>query len=94
MLDGEERLVGRETFARAFEPVVVAGGDTSWYGYGWYLDEYRGMRRHHHTGSTRGFRNAIQRFPDRGLTVVFLSNRNDVGEGYVDSLVGIFLDGH
>jgi CubicO group peptidase (beta-lactamase class C family) len=30
-----------------------------------------------HTGETRGFRNAIFKLPDEGLTVVVLTNRND-----------------
>jgi hypothetical protein len=31
----------------------------------------------YHTGSTRGFRNAILRLPDQHLTVIVLTNRND-----------------
>jgi hypothetical protein len=34
-----------------------------------------------HTGETRGFRNALIRFPDEKLTVVLLTNRNE-GEPY------------
>ena len=45
------------------------------YGFGWWIDEYRGQRRLRHYGSTSGFRNAVQRFPDAGLTVIVLSNR-------------------
>lgn len=45
------------------------------YGFGWRIDEYRGRLRMHHSGSTIGFRNFIQRFPDDRLTVIVLSNR-------------------
>jgi len=45
------------------------------YGFGWRIDDYRGHRRHHHSGSTSGFRNFIQRFPDEQLTIVILTNR-------------------
>jgi CubicO group peptidase (beta-lactamase class C family) len=48
------------------------------YGYGWFLDPYRGHRRYAHYGETVGFRNAIQRFPDDRLTVIVLSNRAEV----------------
>jgi CubicO group peptidase (beta-lactamase class C family) len=48
------------------------------YGFGWFLDPYRGHRRYSHYGETVGFRNAIQRFPDDHLTVIVLSNRADV----------------
>src|SRR6266404_1079011 len=48
------------------------------YGFGWFLDPYRGHRRYSHYGETVGFRNAIQRFPDDRLTVIVLSNRAEV----------------
>ena len=48
------------------------------YGFGWFLNPYRGHRRYSHYGETVGFRNAIQRFPDDHLTVIVLSNRAEV----------------
>jgi len=48
------------------------------YGFGWFLNPYRGHRRYSHYGETVGFRNAIQRFPDDRLTVIVLSNRAEV----------------
>lgn len=45
------------------------------YGFGWRIDEYGGHRRYHHSGSTSGFRNFLQRFPDDKLTIIVLSNR-------------------
>jgi len=48
------------------------------YGFGWFLDPWRGRPRTWHYGDTKGFRSAIQRFPDAGLTVVLLANREDL----------------
>jgi len=48
------------------------------YGFGWFLDPYRGHPRMWHTGSTSGFRTVIERFPKEGLTVVVLCNRTDL----------------
>jgi len=48
------------------------------YGFGWFLDPYEGHRRMWHTGSTTGFRTAVERFPDGPLTVVVLCNRTDM----------------
>jgi len=48
------------------------------YGFGWFLDPYRGHRRYAHYGETVGFRTAIQRFPDDRLTVVVLANRAEI----------------
>jgi len=46
------------------------------YSFGWFVDTYRGEKRWRHTGETSGFRNAIQRYPDRHFTVIVLTNRN------------------
>jgi CubicO group peptidase (beta-lactamase class C family) len=48
------------------------------YGFGWFLDPWRGHARMWHHGSTSGFRAVIERFPDDGLTVVVLANRDDL----------------
>jgi hypothetical protein len=48
------------------------------YGFGWFLDPYRGHRRYSHYGETVGFRTAVQRFPDDALTVIVLANRAEV----------------
>ncbi|MBM3785913.1 MAG: beta-lactamase family protein [Acidobacteria bacterium] len=43
------------------------------YGLGWRVETGRVS----HTGSTRGFRTVIQRYPARRLTVIVLTNRNE-----------------
>jgi len=48
------------------------------YGFGWFLDPYKGHRRMWHTGSTMGFRTVIERFLGENLTVIILSNRTDL----------------
>jgi CubicO group peptidase (beta-lactamase class C family) len=48
------------------------------YGFGWFLDPYRGHARMWHTGSTRGFHTVIERFPVEKLTVIVLCNRTDL----------------
>lgn len=73
-LDGE-RLVDRATLTLATTPPVLLA-DSSQYGFGWFVDTYRGQRRWRHNGETSGFTNAIQRFPDRHTTIVVLTNRN------------------
>lgn len=45
------------------------------YACGWRVDEYRGLHRVHHSGSTSGFRNIYQRFPDKQFSVFVLTNR-------------------
>ena len=48
------------------------------YGFGWFLDSYKGHTRSWHFGETVGFRTAIQRFADERLTIIVLCNRADV----------------
>lgn len=80
-------LVEPESLARALEPTRLSTGDATEYGFGWYIDEFKGKKRYRHSGSTRGFRNEVQRLPEADLTVVFLSNRNEIEAGLVDSIV-------
>lgn len=48
------------------------------YGFGWFLNPYKGHERMWHYGETIGFRTSIQRFPKDHLTVVVLCNRADI----------------
>jgi CubicO group peptidase (beta-lactamase class C family) len=48
------------------------------YGFGWFLDPYRGHKRMWHYGETVGFRTVIERFPDDKLTIIVLANRADL----------------
>jgi len=59
-------------------PAKSAEGPPVSYGFGWFLDPYRGHKRMWHDGETIGFRTTIQRFPDDKLTVIVLANRTDV----------------
>jgi CubicO group peptidase (beta-lactamase class C family) len=92
-LEKWDRALTRHTFLTAKEmaaaltpPATTSGGPLQkrdgslapLYGFGWFLDPYRGHRRHSHYGETVGFRTAIQRFPDDALTVIVLANRSGV----------------
>jgi CubicO group peptidase (beta-lactamase class C family) len=69
-------LVDAAAMTEATTPPALPGGAATDYGFGWFIDRYRGEKRWRHTGETSGFRNAIQRFPDRKLTVIVLTNRS------------------
>jgi len=81
-----EKLVSMQNLQRAFTPALEN------YGFGWRIDQYKGHHRVHHTGSTCGFRNVIQRYPDDQFTVVILTNRRepDVAD-LADKLTDRFL---
>ena len=86
-----DRALRDHTLLRAAEmqpaltPVQPSGGPAKLedasnvsYGFGWFLDPYRGHKRMSHDGGTIGFRTTIQRFTDDGLTIIVLANRTDV----------------
>jgi CubicO group peptidase (beta-lactamase class C family) len=64
-------------YAPAFVPATPTDDPKVAYGFGWRISEHRGERMVWHSGETRGFRNVLMRFPERRLTVVMLTNRNE-----------------
>jgi CubicO group peptidase (beta-lactamase class C family) len=66
-----------ELYAPAFVPATKTDDPNVQYGFGWRISEHRGQRMLWHSGETRGFRNVILRFPEKRLTVVLLTNRNE-----------------
>jgi CubicO group peptidase (beta-lactamase class C family) len=87
------KLVSRDSLARAFTPQVAnsdhAGAS---YGFGWYVEPYRGRRALWHTGTTVGFRNAILRFPDERSAVIVLINRDNAdAHALANKLADLFL---
>ena len=58
--------------------VVEPDGAPAQYGFGWFLNSYKGHPRMWHYGETVGFRTAIQRFLDDDLTIIVLCNRSDL----------------
>ena len=69
----------------ALTPVRLKGGPAKFpdattpsYGFGWFLNPYKGHKRMSHDGETVGFRTTIQRFPDDDLTIIVLANRADL----------------
>jgi CubicO group peptidase (beta-lactamase class C family) len=76
----------------AITPVVLADGtQPKWpgksdrpegtpvsYGFGWFLDPYRGHARMWHYGDTRGFHTYIERFVRDEVSIIVLCNRTDL----------------
>jgi len=81
-----DKLISQKERELAFTPNLKT------YGFGWRINEYQGHRRMHHTGSTSGFRNVIQRFPDDQFTVIILTNRKEPGVApLANQLVDMYL---
>jgi CubicO group peptidase (beta-lactamase class C family) len=59
----------------AFTAGTLNSGAKTDYGFGWMLGTYKGFPRAYHTGSTIGFRTAVERLPSQKFSVVVLANR-------------------
>jgi CubicO group peptidase (beta-lactamase class C family) len=80
----EHTLLSAEEMRPALTPVQPTAGPAKSpdganvsYGFGWFLDPYKGHKRMFHDGETIGFRTTIQRFPGDALTIIVLSNRGE-----------------
>jgi CubicO group peptidase (beta-lactamase class C family) len=72
-----QSLVRSSLFKETHTPGRLLDGSSTTYGFGWYIEPYKDMPTFYHTGSTRGFRNAILRIPGQKITVIILTNRNE-----------------
>lgn len=80
-----QKLLTNSEIELALTPVSVPGagptepdGTPAAYGFGWFLNPWKGHKRSWHNGETRGFRTALHRLLDKGLTVIVLANRSDL----------------
>lgn len=95
----EHTLLSEADMQPALTPVQPPAGSTKFfdgpalsYGFGWFLDPYRGHKRMSHNGETIGFRTTIQRFPDDELTIIVLANRADANpEGLALKVADLYL---
>jgi CubicO group peptidase (beta-lactamase class C family) len=81
----EHKLLSEREMRAALTPVEVPenqviepDGSHAAYGFGWFLNPYKGRRRLWHYGETMGFRTTIQRLEKENLTIVILCNRTDL----------------
>lgn len=68
-------LLPEATRELSWTPYVLSDGKATNYGFGWFVDQDRGRKRLTHNGETRGFTNAIIRYPSERLSVILLTNR-------------------
>ncbi len=89
----EHKLLSEKSHLAMFSPQVKTDRSESHYGYGWFIDKYRGAPRIYHNGDSRGFRLCSQTFPDRLGAVVLQFNSEvpedmtKVGERIADLLI-------
>jgi CubicO group peptidase (beta-lactamase class C family) len=85
----QHTLVSADAQRLAWTPPTLPDTAVTEYGFGWFVDRARGTMRLWHYGESRGFTNAILRYPERRFTVVILTNRTggtpwDIAEQVAD----------
>jgi CubicO group peptidase (beta-lactamase class C family) len=92
----DKKLLTPSSYEAMFSPHVVSDRNGSRYGFGWFIDEYRGEPRIHHNGDSRGFRLCVHRFPKRRAAVLAQINNElegppnhmtKIGEQLADLLI-------
>ena len=88
----QHKLLSEKEMQPALTPgQLIGGAQAQWpansdrpagtpvsYGFGWFLDPYRGHERMWHYGDTMGFHSFIVRFPNDRLSIIVLCNRTDL----------------
>lgn len=70
----EGNILSKESLTKAHSPVKLNDGSDYPYGYGWAIDDYRGLTSIGHSGGLHGFLSYLVYYPSIDATVVVLSN--------------------
>jgi CubicO group peptidase (beta-lactamase class C family) len=74
-----KKVLSEKSFVSAMTPVVLKDASTpqtlgGGYGYGWAINEFRGMKEISHGGGLNGFVTYLARFPGSNMTITVLTN--------------------
>ncbi|MCH8289501.1 beta-lactamase family protein [Candidatus Poribacteria bacterium] len=70
----DKRVGGHTAIGQMHQQGILNNGEQIPYAFGQSIGEYKGLRTVDHSGSWRGFRSHLVRFPDQKFGVVILSN--------------------
>lgn len=74
-----ETLLTKASKELWWTPTKLNSGKVQDYGFGWFIDTYKGHKVIRHDGQTSGFAGSIRRFPDDHLSVIVLCNSTESG---------------
>ena len=85
-------LGGPDVIREMTTPTVLAGGDTTDYGLGLFIDEVGGQRRFHHGGADNAHRSMVEFFPDLNAGVIVEFNAPENATGFADRIAQTFFE--
>jgi CubicO group peptidase (beta-lactamase class C family) len=68
-----ERVISEENLLLTWQPQVPVSNTTS-YGLGWFVSEYKGIQLIEHGGNTLGFTSSFGFIPDKNMGILVLTN--------------------
>jgi D-alanyl-D-alanine carboxypeptidase len=87
-----DRVLSASTRQAMWTAVSLNSGKTHPYGLGWHVDSASGSKRVWHGGGLPGFVSHFARFVDHGLSIVALTNGDDVDlPSIVDGVAALYL---
>jgi len=69
-----DKLVRKEWLDKAFTPYKLANGESTGYGYGWFIADFAGHRSIEHGGGINGFTSYEMTFPENRIFIAILTN--------------------
>jgi CubicO group peptidase (beta-lactamase class C family) len=83
----------RATFDQMQTKARLTNGDTTTYGFGLVISQYRGVRVVEHNGADAGYRSYVGRFPEQGLAIAITcnaatANTTALARGVADAYLG------
>jgi CubicO group peptidase (beta-lactamase class C family) len=87
------RILDKDWITKAWTSFELKNGQKTNYGYGWSVNDYKGLQIISHGGAINGFLSDGIRIPSRHLYVVILSNKATIGPGKFSSLIAMRLVG-
>jgi len=80
-----------QSWKQILEPVRLNSGASFPYGFGWFLDDFSGQKRQHHSGHWQGFSTYISRYLNDDLTVAVLCNLATANaSSFVDGIAAVY----
>jgi D-alanyl-D-alanine carboxypeptidase len=71
-----ESILSAPIRTQMWTPMLLNNGQKTGYGFGWVVDDFRGIRTIQHGGALGGFLSQYLRVPEYNLTVIILINQN------------------
>ena len=87
-----DKVLNKSDREQMWTPVTLNSGRKYPYGFGWDLDDLRGVSTVNHGGTLTGFRALFTRFPEHGLTIIVLTNLANANVDAISrGVAGLFI---